>query len=110
MTGFNVMPPQIDAAANKMLNSALLALISRVGVPVLLGGGFWMAGEMVQLRRDIDMVQSTLKAAAEMALERRSEDRNRQGEHGTRLGEVEKRLGDLDRRMVQMEARQGATR
>lgn len=69
-TSMGAMP----AAVQAVLNSALLALVSRLGIPVLLAGGMWIGSEVVQLRRDMDGVQRALAAGAEMATERRAAD------------------------------------
>ena len=98
----------MPAAVQAVLNSALLALVSRLGIPVLLAGGGWIGSEVVQLRRDVDGVQRALAAGGEMAMERRAVDTAAVRELAARVIELSLLVRQDREAIVEIRARVGA--
>ena len=87
----------------------MVALARRLGVPLLLAGVAWLGSEMVQLRLDVDRLQTTAGAASELAAERRELEKIRAAEISSRTSLIEERLRIVEGRVAANEAVMRAT-
>ena len=76
-------------AAERLLGSTALALLSRVATPILLGVAGWMVSALVEIRQDMVRLQGALTAGVELAAARRDNDI-------ARIGGVEGRISAIE--------------